>query len=461
VHRSALSHRLLSRTPGVLASSFLFVALACGSSDSGTNGSASGGGGGSTGAPDSSAGGSAGASASTGSGGSTSSGAGGTSSTGGSTGATGGAAGASGTGGMSTGTGGTAGTGGTPGTGGVGTGGTAVVDASTGDGAAGRGGMPDSGIVVSPDAGCTTPPPASPLIGWASENGGTTGGGNAAPATATTAATLTSLLAGNTARVIYVSGSITGAFNIGSNKTVVGLCGATIHGHMETSGSTNVIVRNLTIVGNNCTDSPADCSAGADAVTIQSNSMNVWFDHDDISDGSDGNLDITSGSDFVTISFTKFHYSTARTDPLAGANGHRFSNLIGSADTVLTDAGHLNVTWHHDWWADHVDQRMPRTRFGKIHVFNNLYTAAGNSYCTNAGIQASVLVENNVYMGVHNPLSPDANGNMLSRGNIFPGSNGIETAPAPMVPVFTPPYAYTLDDVAALPAAVMAQVGPH
>ena len=93
---------------------------------------------------------------------------------------------------------------------------------------------------------------------------------------------------------------------------------------------------------------------------------------------------------------------------MAGASGHRFSNLIGSADDVPSDVGHLNVTFHHDWWAENVNQRMPRTRNGKIHVFNNLFTSAGNRYCTNAGISRSLLVENNVYIGVNNPLSPDA-----------------------------------------------------
>src|SRR4029079_1460469 len=177
----------------------------------------------------------------------------------------------------------------------------------------------------------------------------------------------------------------------------------------------------------NCTDSPADCSGGADAVTIGDTSHNVWFDHDDVYDGSDGNLDITSGADFVTISYTKFHYSTRRTDPLAGASGHRFSNRIGSSDTTLTDAGHLNVTFHHDWWADNVDQRMPRTRFGQIHVFNNLYTAVGNSYCTNSGIQTHVRVENNVYNGVNRPLAPDANGDMKAQGNLFVGATKLVT----------------------------------
>jgi pectate lyase len=251
---------------------------------------------------------------------------------------------------------------------------------------------------------------------------------------------------------------LSGTFTISSNKTVIGVCGATLRGGVRISNAVNVILRNIKVVGNNCSDAPQDCSAGADAVAITNNSHHVWVDHLDVSDGSDGNLDTNAGSDFVTISWTKFSYSTMRTDPMAGASGHRFSNLIGSDDNVPGDVGKLNVTFHHNWWAQNVNQRMPRTRYGDIHVFNNLYTSSGNSYCTNAGIQTNVLVENNAYIGVNNPLSPDANGDMLARGNLFQSTTGTTTANGTG---FTPPYTYTLDATANLRATIEAQVGPH
>jgi len=288
---------------------------------------------------------------------------------------------------------------------------------------------------------------------------GTTGGGNATPVVVTTAAQFTSNISGTTARVIHVMGNFSGSFGIGSNKTIIGLCGARITGHIGVSGSVNVIIRNLQIVGNNCNDSPGNCSGGADAVTISNGAHHVWFDHCDVSDGSDGNLDVTSGADFVTISYTKFSYSTMRTDPEQGASGHRFSNLIGSADNLAEDEGHLNVTFHHDWWAQNVNQRMPRTRQGDIHVFNNLYTSAGNSYCTNAGSETHLLVENNVYIGVNNPLSPDANGDMLARGNLFQNVTGNQDDDGGSG--FTPPYTYTLDATSNLSATLMSQVGPR
>ena len=89
---------------------------------------------------------------------------------------------------------------------------------------------------------------------------------------------------------------------IGSNKTIVGLCGAEIHGHVDISGATNVIVRNIKIVGygvGNCALDPAydasvGCSSGTDAITVARTRTTSGSTTDDISDGTDGNLDITS-----------------------------------------------------------------------------------------------------------------------------------------------------------------------
>jgi len=380
----------------------------------------------------------------------------------------GGAAGTGTAGAAGTATGG-AGRGGAAGTGSAGAAGTGIAGRG---GAAGTGTAGAAGTGTAGAGGCMNPPAASPLVGWAAVDGmgtaTTTGGGTATPMVVTTQAAFTSAIAGTAARVIHVTGNFTGNFGIGSNKTIIGVCGAELHGHIGISNASNVIVRNIKIVGygvGNCAldpsyDSSVGCSSGADAVSISSNSHHVWFDHCDVSDGTDGNLDINNGSDFVTISWTKFHY-TPRTDNTGndstGASGHRFSNLIGSGDDVPADVGHLNVTWHHDWWADNVNQRMPRSRNGKIHLFNNLFTSVGNSYCTNAGFQTHLLVENNVYNGVKNPLQPDANGDMLARGNQFTGTSGTTTANGTG---FTPPYQATLEAVSGVQAAVMAGAGP-
>ncbi|HWZ88019.1 MAG TPA: hypothetical protein VNW92_04195 [Polyangiaceae bacterium] len=204
------------------------------------------------------------------------------------------------------------------------------------------------------------------------------------------------------------------------------------------------------------------CSSGNDAVTINNGAHHIWVDHCDISDGTDGNLDTTQGADFVTVSWTKFHY-TPRSDNTGndstGAEGHRFSNLIGAADNVAADVGHLNVTFHHDWWADNVNQRMPRSRAGKIHLYNDLFTAKGDSYCSNAGQGAALLVENTIYNGVKAPFQIDSNSvGLVSKGNTFPGSSGTTTGSGN---AFTPPYAYTLDSTSNLEALIQANAGPQ
>jgi pectate lyase len=353
-------------------------------------------------------------------------------------------------------------TGGTMGTGGrIGTG-----------GATGTGGS--SGT-------CTSPPEPSPLVGWAAQSGGgvttTTGGGNAAPVTVTSLGELQAAVKGTTAAVIYVKGVMAaGSVTVGSNKTIVGLCGAELHGHMEISGSSNVIIRNIKLVGyavGDCSkdpsyDSATGCSSGQDNISVQKDAHHIWFDHCDISDGTDGNLDITNGADFVTVSWTKFHY-TPRTDTQGsdstGAAGHRYSNLVGGSDSKTTDAGKLNVTWHHNWWADNVVERQPRVRFGKNHIFNNLYTSTVANYCVRAGIQAHILLENNVFSGVKDPhefnsTDDQTTAYITANGNLYTSVSGDKATGGGGTPFTDPPYDYTLDATASLQAAIQAGAGP-
>jgi pectate lyase len=237
----------------------------------------------------------------------------------------------------------------------------------------------------------------------------------------------------------------------------------------------NVIIRNIKIVGyavGNCASDPAynkseGCSSGADAVTVQNSAHHIWFDHCDVSDGTDGNLDITKGSDYVTVSWTKFHY-TARTDnegsDSTGASGHRYSNLIGGDDSEASK-DKLNITWHHNWWGTNVHERQPQVRFGKNHLFNNLWTSSGNNYCVRAVIDAHILLENNVFSGVKDPhlfygsasstsnITADSSKNTYTNttGSKVTGGNGAK---------FTPSYEYTMDSLSQVQSLVTNGAGP-
>ncbi len=130
------------------------------------------------------------------------------------------------------------------------------------------------------------------------------------------------------------------------------------------------------------------------------------------------------------------------------------------------DANSLNVTWHHNWWADNVVERQPRVRFGKNHVFNNLYTAAGDNYCVRAGIQAQLLIEANLFSGVKSPhefnsTSDQGTASITANGNAYTNSTGTEATGGGGTPFTKPPYAYTLDATSGLLAAIQSGAGPQ
>jgi hypothetical protein len=89
-------------------------------------------------------------------------------------------------------------------------------------------------------------------------------------------------------------------------------------------------------------------------------------------------------------------------------------NLVGNSVEPLTadrDRGHLNVTFHHNWYFN-VDQRMPRMRFGNAHVFNLIAdSSAGQDLIglSRAGVVATsgaaVRVENAWFAGARTPVS--------------------------------------------------------
>jgi pectate lyase len=328
-------------------------------------------------------------------------------------------------------------------------------------------------------------PPPSELVGWAAVEGNglatTTGGGDLTPVVVTTLQDFQLAVLDDVPRVVRVQGVLPPASTtIGANKTIIGTCGAAIQGHLEIRETENIIIRNIEIVGYSPGDCALDpgfdaaegCSSGDDAITVQRNTHHVWFDHVSVRDGSDGNLDVTNGANFVTISWSKFSY-TPRVDEIGsdatGAAGHKYSNLVGGTDspTEFDDANSLNVTWHHNWWADNVVERQPRIRFGQNHLFNNLWSSDVANYCVRSGIQARILLEGNVFDGVETPHEFNNDADQLT-SNITAGADNLyqattgEMAVGGGGPAFTdPPYEYTLEPAAGIAAAVTSGAGPQ
>ena len=292
--------------------------------------------------------------------------------------------------------------------------------------------------------------PDLPMAGWATQNGGTTGGAGKTVVTVSNVSDLRKYAeAGN--YTIYVKpGTYTvpskSAIKVGNNVTIYGYQGAVLaqtytgttnedNTIMNVSGK-NIIIRNLTFKGAGAVDKDA-----GDCLHIQGGT-NVWIDHVDVYDGEDGNLDVINGANYVTISWTRFHYTSASKE-------HQFSNLIGNSDSKTSDDGKLKTTLHHNWWDDGVKERMPRVRYGQVHVANNLFSTNSSSTCVRAGKSADLRVENNVFIGVNNPIDL-YNGDykaVYSGGNYTENIKKGSASSGTNKNAFTPPYSMKLTDV--------------
>src|SRR5918999_1057900 len=298
-------------------------------------------------------------------------------------------------------------------------------------------------VMAAATLGVAAPAPRPALAvgsptGWAAQNGGTTGGGGAATVTVTTASALDSALQSSSPLNVRVSGmiSLSGMHRVASNKTVFGAgSGSGLRGGgLNVSSVRNVIIQNLVFTG-----------ADDDAINVQS-SINVWIDHNDLTDGNDGLTDIKRGSDFVTVSWNRYH-------------GHDKTALLGHDDgNGSQDRGHLRVTYHHNWF-DGTNQRHPRVRFGNpVHVYNNYYDAVG-SYGVASTIEGGVRVERNYFENTDDPFhlgegsSPP--GSLVAIDNCFVNSSPGQTGGS----VASIPYSYTAGPRCNVKSSVMNGAG--
>ncbi|TWT88352.1 Pectate trisaccharide-lyase precursor [Pseudobythopirellula maris] len=285
-------------------------------------------------------------------------------------------------------------------------------------------------------------------IGFATVGDGVTGGAAGPLVTATTAEEFRSYATQSGPLNINVVGALNvGGVSVASNKTILGVGeSAGLVGSLQLSGVSNVIVKNLEL------SNPSGVGEG-DVLTLRG-STNVWIDHNDIFNSTDGLLDIIRESDNVTVSWNEFYY----TDEFASNvnRGHRYAMLIGNGDGATEDADNLHVTLHHNHWGDNVHERMPRVRYGDIHAFNEFYNSQGNNYVIRSAIGAEVLVENSVFENVNTPYEKQQGGQVEAVGNLLRGASGAAQGGDD---VFTPPYAYTPDDASEVKVLVLTRAG--
>jgi len=278
---------------------------------------------------------------------------------------------------------------------------------------------------------CYGHPPVAVPDGYAAQNGGTIGGGDAAPIIVSTASAFISAVNNNTPAVIIVQGRLdVSTVKIGSNKTIIGADTASgLYGGVIKVEGSNYIFQNLTIG-----------PSGSDAMEI-SGATNVFIHKCEFFDSSDELCSIVRQADYVTVSWCKFYFNNP--------NSHSYAHLIGNGDDVTADRGKLHVTLHHNWYAEGVRGRMPRVRFGHVHIYNNYYNSVGNGYCIGIGYECHIRVENTHFEHINNAWADyggTGNGEFGWAALKFEGCSQPTFMPNTF-PVFTPPYAYTMDPV--------------
>jgi pectate lyase len=166
-------------------------------------------------------------------------------------------------------------------------------------------------------------------------------------------------------------------------------------------------------------------NARFDALSMVTGSR-VWVDHCTFTDGRfpdsqapvgfggepvqrhDGLLDIEDGTDYVTVSYSRFA-------------DHEKTALVSSGDGQGDmDRGHLRITFHHNHF-DNSAQRSPRVRFGRVHSFNNYFTGStedpdypliseelgGDDYFLGMGLESRIASEYNAFEYAGPGASPD------------------------------------------------------
>lgn len=292
-----------------------------------------------------------------------------------------------------------------------------------------------------------------------------TGGGNATPTLVSSISELQTALKASGNKVIIITQNLTFTSMMkvkATNKTLLALPGVTLTSLKQdatssgilyfSSGSSNIILRNLTFVGPGAYDCDGNDLLCFDGVT------KAWVDHCDFQDGCDGNFDNKGNTDNITISWCRFRYlKVPKPGGSGGTDDHRFTNLLGSSSSDKPADGTYNITWAYCWWDDGCKQRMVRCRNASLHFLNCYWNSSVADYYIGPE-NADAYVEGCTING-----KPSSKNVFKSyggtNGSKFVNCSGTVPSNTSGRTVVVPTYAYTALTAAASKTAITSSCG--
>ncbi len=291
------------------------------------------------------------------------------------------------------------------------------------------------------------------LEGFATVNAdgqnGTTGGLGGETVTVTTQAELEEYAGASEPYVIRVASSITISpkgkeVSVASNKTIIGVGAdvAIVQGGFRLIGSSNVILRNLTIKDSFVDGDYDGKTQDYDGVQMDT-AHHVWIDHCHLTRMGDGLIDSRADTTYLTVSWNVL-------------SDHNKAFGIGWTENVTAQ-----MTIHHNWLRD-TNQRNPSTdNVLRAHLYNNFMQRLG-SYGNYARGGTNMVLENSVFEDVPNPFYYDT-GSLVAKGNSLTDVSGQQESSGSSYSFFDPSdyYGYQLDAAVDVPELLEKCAGPR
>lgn len=299
--------------------------------------------------------------------------------------------------------------------------------------------------LFTPIGGRTWPSTAD---GFAGTDGGTTGGAGGTTVTVTTYADLVRYATASTPYVIRVDGALTATpygneIRVTSNKTIVGV-GTRGHivngGFFLGAGTSNVIIRNLTIRDTRMADDdPGDDAYDYDSIQMDT-ANRIWIDHNHLARMNDGLIDSRKDNTNLTVSWN-----------VLAENNKTFG--IGWTENVTS-----RITIHHNWFRGTNSRNPSADNIAYAHMYNNYLQNTGSGNWSRGATK--MVLENSYFDNVKDPYYKDAAAQLRQSGSIVVNSTGRQETGGS---AFTPSsfYSYTLDPAANVPSLLGTYAGPQ